>query len=342
MEQKKIRDFGIIIGSIKTGPLNKITDVAGVTVGHCTIKDEAHNTGVTVVVPSAGNIFKDKLIAASYVLNGFCKSLGLLQVDELGVIETPIMLTNTLNVGLVHDAVVEYMISHYDPSITSVNPIVCECNDQHFNIIKDRVIKKEDVYQALGSANVNFLEGNHGAGRGTLCYDLKGGIGSASRMIQMDDQEFTFGVLVQTNHGHIDDFILNHHPIGNQISQKISAMDHHDSGSIVTVIATDLPVSSRQLKRIIKRASVGLVHTGSYIGHRSGEVMIGFSTANKINYESPHDLTTIQIINENSIEKAFRAVAEATEEAILNSLITAQTMPGLDHKDRYSLKEFLK
>lgn len=185
------------------------------------------------------------------------------------------------------------------------------------------------------------MEGNVGAGRGTLCYDLKGGIGSASRIIQIDHQEFTFGILVQTNHGHIDDFVLHHNPIGRQISKKISASDHQASGSIVTVIATDLPVSSRQLKRIIKRASIGLIHTGSYIGHRSGEVMIGFSTANKINYESPRELTTIQIINENSIEKAFRAVAEATQEAILNSLVCSDSMTGLDQQLRYSLKDFL-
>ncbi|MEA4849130.1 MAG: P1 family peptidase, partial [Clostridiaceae bacterium] len=198
-KQKRIEDYGIRVGELPKGKLNKITDIAGIRVGHCTIDNEENKTGVTVILPSENNIYTDKFIAASYVLNGFGKSLGLMQVDELGSMESVIALTNTLNVGLVHDAVVEYMIKECEKDgveIESVNPLVFECNDSYLNNIRLRAVRKEHVFKAIENAAINFEEGDIGAGKGMSCHHLKGGIGSASRRITLDEQAFTVGVLV--------------------------------------------------------------------------------------------------------------------------------------------------
>lgn len=343
MNNKKLTDYNITIGTLPKGPLNKITDVKGIKVGHCTIDTDQHKTGVTVIMPSQKNIFENKFIAASFVLNGFGKTLGLVQIDELGTLETPIAITNTLNVGLVHDAVVDYMINtcrKENISIRSINPIVCECNDGGLNNIQERAVQKEHVYKAIENACTNFDEGDVGAGKGTVCYGLKGGIGSSSRIVELDGRKYTVGVLVQSNHGILDDLIVNHKTVGKDIRNYLDT-NVVDKGSIITILATDIPLTDRQLKRIIKRTSVGLARTGSFIGHGSGEVMIGFSTANIINHSEKNEVVHMDILNENCIDKIFRAAAECEEEAVLHSLVASDTVTGFDKTTKHSINEFL-
>ena len=339
--QKRIRDYGINIGTMPTGKLNKITDVEGVLVGHSTIKNEKYNTGCTVIVPTWNNIFEKKLVAATFVHNGYGKTAGTIQVDELGTLETPIALTNTLNVGLVADAVIEHMVDRCKRegvNVRSMNPVVGECNDSALSTIVDRPVKKENVFEAFETASRDFEEGNVGAGTGTRCYGFKGGIGSASRIVELEGKEYTLGVLVQSNYGATKDLMINGKPIGEEVIKVVNG-EACDKGSIMVIVATDIPLTSRQLKRVIKRASVGIARLGSYIGHGSGEVFIGFSTANII--DSKNELMTINCINEDSLDKLFRACGEATEEAILNSMVCANKARELSGKVIHSLAEFL-
>lgn len=330
------------IGKLEKGKRNLITDVPGVLVGHCTIDNERHKTGVTVVMPCSDDIFREKMIAASHVLNGFGKTAGLMQIEELGTLETPIALTNTLNVGLVHDAIVEYMCRNAEENnyaITSVNPVVCECNDGSLNDIRHRQVGQNEVFTAISNAADTFAEGDVGAGKGMTCHGLKGGIGSSSRIVEIEGERFTVGVLVLTNHGKLSDLTICGNPIGKEIEEKIQAENVPDKGSCIMIVATDLPVTSRQLKRIIKRCSVGLARVGSYIGHGSGEVMIGFSTANRIPEEA--GCMNLRCIHESQIDLAFRAVGEATEEAVLKSMLNAKSVIGYNGTVRRSLAEFL-
>ena len=339
--KKRIRDYGINIGAMPTGKLNKITDVEGILVGHSTIKNEKYNTGCTVIVPCEHNIFEKKLVAATFVHNGYGKTAGTIQIDELGTLETPIALTNTLNVGLVADAVIEYMVNRCQKegvNVRSMNPVVGECNDSALSTIVDRPVKKENVFEAFETASRDFEEGNVGAGTGTRCYGFKGGIGSASRIVELDEKEYTLGVLVQSNYGATKDLMINGKPIGEEVIKVVNGKAC-DKGSIMVIVATDIPLTSRQLKRVIKRASVGIARLGSYIGHGSGEVFIGFSTANII--DSKKEIMTINCINEDSIDKIFRAAGEATEEAILNSMVCAGSARELSGKKIHSLSEFL-
>ncbi len=337
---KRIRDYGIIIGNGTPGKRNKITDVPGVKVGHTTIDTPDHKTGVTVILPCEDNPFKTKLTAAAYVHNGFGKTQGILQIEELGTLETPIALTNTLNVGKVHDAVVEYMIEWCKEDgveVKSINPVVGECNDSKMNKIQERVIGIPEVYAAFASACEDFEEGAVGAGTGTICFDCKGGIGSASRVMEFGGKVYTLGVLVQSNFGRGGDLRLNGRCIGEEIKAKIKESEY-DKGSIIMIIATDLPVSDRQLKRIIKRCGAGLSRCGSNMGHGSGDIMIGFTTANRISSENKEPIN-IQIMPELKLEMAFRAASDAAEEAILNSLAAAKTTTGYKGETRYSLTE---
>ena len=333
--------MNVKVGRMERGNLNSIGDVPGVKVGHCTVVNERHNTGVTVILPCSDDIFKRKMVAAQHVLNGFGKTAGLMQIAELGTLETPIALTNTLNVGKVHDAMVEYMCQQAEQngySITSINPVICECNDASLNDIRHRAVEAEHVFAAIESAASSFEEGAVGAGRGMTCHDLKGGIGSSSRLVEIDGEEYTIGVLVQTNHGSLSDLRIDGKPIGVDIERKIHE-DTPDQGSCIMIVATDIPVTSRQLTRIIRRCSVGLARLGSYIGHGSGEVMIGFSTANRIPEKA--GCFSLRCIHEGQINKAFRAVAEATEEAVLRSMYYAEEVTGFSGKVRRSLREFL-
>jgi len=343
VEQKRISDYGIRIGRIPKGERNKISDVPGVTVGHSTIRDDTHNTGVTVILPMEGNIFADKLVAASYVHNGFGKTAGTIQIDELGTLETPIALTNTLNVGMVSDAVVQYMIDRCAEdgiALASVNPVVGECNDAGLNAITDRAVTAVHVREAIAGASADFAEGNVGAGAGTQCYGLKGGIGSASRLVELDGKTYTLGVLVQSNYGATADLMLDGKPAGKQISRWISEQEC-DKGSIMVILACDVPLTARQLRRVIKRCSVGIARLGSYIGHGSGEVFIGFSTANVIPRDAG-EILQLSCIREDKINLLFRAAGEATEEAILNSMVCAEKVQAPNGKTVQSLKDFLE
>ncbi len=344
MKKKRIRDYDIQIGSLQTGHLNSISDIPGVTVGHSTIDTPTHKTGVTVINPCQENIFANKLVASSYVLNGFGKTTGLLQINELGTLESPIALTNTLNVGLVQDSLVSYTLTcckKDDTPISSYNPVVGECNDCFLNNIKERVVKEEHVLEAFANACTDFDQGDVGAGKGTICYGLKGGIGSASRKITFDGHDYHLGVLVQSNFGKTEDLIINGMEIGKNIKDKITP-SVTDKGSIISVIATDLPLSSRQLGRILKRAAIGLGRTGSHVGHGSGDIMIGFSTANVIKSSSTSATMNLKILNEDLMDLPFQAVIEAEEEAVLNSLIAADTVVGYQGEIRYGLAPFLE
>lgn len=343
--QKRIRDYGIKIGRLETGALNKITDVKGVTVGHSTINEGSLKTGVTAIHPHEGNIFKNKVVGATYVMNGFGKTIGTVQVEELGTIETPILLTNTLSVGECTNSLLSYMVEQNEEigdTTGTVNPIVCECNDMFINDIRAFGVKKDHVYEAIHTAGVDFLEGSVGAGTGMKCFGLKGGIGSSSRVVSYPHGTYTIGALVLSNFGELQNLTIDGGHVGKKIKEKLSNQSNEgDKGSIIMVIATDLPVTARQLKRIIKRAGVGLSRTGSYLGNGSGDIIIGFSTINKINHESKDELVTVSAIHENDIDQAFMAAADATEEAILNSMITADTTIARNGSTVYSLKEFI-
>ncbi len=330
MDHKRARDYGIKVGHLPTGHKNKITDVPGVTVGHCTIDASEHKTGVTIVMPCTENPFFHKLPAAAFVLNGFGKTAGLVQIDELGTLETPIALTNTLNVGPVWDAVAEYMIdlcAKENHRLRSVNPVICECNDGTLNKIQERVVTAEHVHSAISNASSDFEEGSIGAGRGMICHDLKGGIGSASRQIEVDGKLYTVGVLVLTNHGNLSDLTIGGKNIGADLAQKLNKHEP-DQGSCIAIAATDLPLDSRQLGRVAKRISVGLARLGSFIGHGSGEVFIAFSTANAFDSRDPNKLRQGIMFSEDEMNLPFRAVAECAEEAVLNSILTAETTIG--------------
>lgn len=335
---KRAEDLGIKIGSMKKGKLNKITDVSGVKVGHTTIKNDLNKTGVTVIIPHEKNVFDYKAVASAFVLNGFGKTSGLIQVEELGNIETPIALTSTLNVGLVMDSLVEYTLKNATSEITSVNPVVMECNDGRINSPFNRVVKSEHVFSALENATLDFEEGDVGAGTGMICYGLKGGIGSSSRIVPIGDG-YTVGVLVQTNFGSLKDLIVGDKNIGETI--KNESQNNEEKGSVIVVIATDIPLSSRQLKRVIKRASVGLARTGSFIGHGSGEVFLGFTTANVLYGNEKEDIVSYSVINENKMNLIFRAVAEATQEAVLNSMLMSSGAVERNGKRVASLNEFI-
>ena len=321
------------IGSLPHGAGNRITDVPGVRVGHCTVDEGNCHTGVTVVMPPVRNPYTDKLTAASSVFNGYGKTLGLVQVDELGTLETPIALTNTLNVGRVHDAMVSWMLKTCEEDgirLTSVNPVVCECNDSRISEIARRPVGEREVFDAIASASEAFEQGAVGAGRGTVCYGMKGGIGSSSRRMELDGQVYTMGVLVQSNYGASSDFRQVCLPEG---------LSESDQGSIILIVATDLPLSSRQLRRVLRRTSVGMARLGSYIGHGSGEIAVGFTTAPRENHGSFRIETVLQ---EDRMNLPFRAAGECAEEAILQSLWNAQPDTALDGSPVPSLHRFLK
>ena len=261
----------------------------------------------------------------------------------MGTIETPIALTNTLNVGRIHDAMVGYMIDRCQRDgvrLTSVNPVVCECNDAGLNDIQRRDLGPEHLLRAIDDARADFAEGDVGCGKGMVCHSLKGGVGSASRQLEIDGRLYTIGVLVQSNHGSLKDLNIAGRPAGRIIDAALNASSP-DKGSIISVIATDIPLTARQLGRVIRRASVGLARLGSYIGHGSGEIMLGFTTANRMPHAAESGLLSLRALAEDRIDPLFRAVAEAEEEAVLNSMVTANAVTGFDGTVKRSLREFM-
>jgi len=339
--KKRIRDYNIFIGTLETGELNSITDVPGVKIGHVTLDNKDIKTGVTALLPHDGNLFKKKVIASSHVINGYGKSIGLMQINEMGTIETPIILTNTFSIGTAFNAVIEFMLKdNKDIGTTTgtINPIICECNDGYLNNIRKQNIEKSHVIEAINNASKEFKEGSVGAGCGMSCLGLKGGIGTASRVIIMQNIKYTVGSLVLTNFGKGEDLLIDGIKAGKFITKNDNLSD---KGSIIMIISTNIPLNERQLKRINKRAVVGLIRTGSYIGNGSGDIVISFTTANKINHYEKRDIVHSKIINENKIDLIFRAVAESVEESILNSLISANPTIGRDNNTKKSLKEFI-
>lgn len=337
-----IENIELKIGKLPRGKKNLITDVKGVKVGHKTLDSGKIKTGVTAIIPHNDNIFKEKLICSSYVINGFGKSIGLVQIDELGTLETPIILTNTLSVGTCSTALVKYMLKeNKDIGVTTgtVNPVVCECNDGYLNDIRGLHVKEEDVFEAIENAGIDFKEGNVGAGTGMSCYQLKGGIGSASRVLKLDDKEYTIGSLVLSNFGLKEDLLIDGIKVGEQILEK--EVEELEKGSIIIILATDIPMNERQLKRVAKRVPIGLARTGSHIGNGSGDIVIAFSTANRIKHYEERDIVSIKIINENIIDKVFRGVIECVEEAVISSLLHSEKTIGTSEHKRESLKKYI-
>ncbi|MCR6096249.1 P1 family peptidase [Salipaludibacillus agaradhaerens] len=345
LNQRRLRDYGIKIGKLEPGALNSITDVKGVKVGHKTLSNDQMQTGVTAIIPHGGNIFLDKFKAASYIINGYGKSTGLMQLNELGTIETPIILTNTLNVGVAADGLVEYMLTHNQEignTTGTVNPVVCECNDMQLNDIRQKYVQKQDILDAIQTASSHFLEGSVGAGRGMVCYTLKGGIGTASRIMPLPYGTYSLGVLVLTNFGQLPDLSMNGRPLGKELLHKTEEnLMMKDKGSIVIIVATDLPVSQRQLQRVIKRSVTGLSRTGANLANGSGDVVVGFSTATIIPHHKKNSLIKMHILHDEDLDIPFKAVGEATEEAILNSLITAEAVTGKNGASRPALRDLV-
>ena len=337
-----IENIKLKIGKLQKGKNNLITDVKGVKVGHKTLDNGNIKTGVTAIIPHSDNIFREKLICSSYVINGFGKSVGLVQINELGTLETPIILTNTLSVGTCSTALVKYMLKENDDigvTTGTVNPVVCECNDGYLNDIRGLHVKEEDVFDAIENAEINFKEGNIGAGTGMSCYQLKGGIGSASRVLKLDDKEYTIGSLVLSNFGLKEDLLVDGIKVGEKILEKES--EELEKGSIIIILATDIPMNERQLKRIAKRVPIGLARTGSHIGNGSGDIVIAFSTANRIKHYEYRDIVSIKITNENIIDKVFRGVIECVEEAVISSLLHSEKTIGTSEHKRESLKKYI-
>lgn len=336
----RTRDIGLKIGILPTGPLNSITDVVGVTVGQTTfIKGDNIRTGVTAIVPHGGNLFRAKVHGAVFVGNGFGKLAGSTQVNELGEIETPILLTSTLSVPKAGDFLMDYMLGlPGNENVGSINPLVAETNDGYLNDIRGRHITRDDVFNALKSAKSGPVqEGTVGAGTGTVAFGWKGGIGTASRKLPESLGGYTVGILVQSNYGGV--LSIDGVPVGEELGKYYlkdavgstgNTADPSADGSIIIVIATDAPVDHRQLNRMAARSMSGLARTGSSMTNGSGDYAIAFSTANRINANDR--IRSVQVLGNDSMSPLFQAVIEATEEAIYNSMFRATTVTGKDNR----------
>lgn len=335
----RARDLGLGCGVLPVGARNAITDVPGVLVGHCTLAEGDIRTGVTAIRPHGGDVFRDRPVAASYVLNGFGKSIGLMQVDELGQLETPILLTNTLSVGTCGTALIRRAIAE-NPQIgrrtSTVNPVVGECNDGWLNDIQALAVSEADALAALDAAAADFASGAVGAGAGMSCFGLKGGIGSSSRQVTLDRTLHHLGVLVLANFGRAGDLTL---PDGRRVDP--AGVPQAERGSVIVVIATDIPLDHRQLRRMIRRAGVGLARVGSFWGHGSGDVCIGFCTANRTQPDAAGDILPMRVLAEGRIDALFQAVADATQESVLDALAAADTTQGRDGHTRIGLRHAL-
>ena len=334
-ERPRLREFGIKTGVLAPGPLNAITDVIGVRVGHITlIEGRDIRTGVTAILPHEGNIFQEKVPAAVYIANAFGKLTGSTQVDELGSLETPIVLTNTLSVPTAADALIDYVLAlPGNESVQSVNPVVGETNDGWLNDIRGRHVKKEHVLEAVHRAVGGPMEeGNVGAGTGTTCFDFKGGIGTSSRRLPDARGGYTVGVLVQTNFGGVFQIkgVLVRDLLGQ--GEPEPSTGAKSDGSCFVVVATDAPLDARNLKRLAKRALLGIARTGGYYSHGSGDYAVAFSTAREVRipYRAAGLTQTVTLLRDEQLSPLFLAAAEATEEAILNSLFKAERLEGKD------------
>ncbi len=336
------KNCGIKLGGhFEPGARNLISDVDGVTVGHFTrsSEDGSVNTGVTVIMPHQGNIFREKLFAGSAVINGFGKTAGLVQIDELGTLESPVFMTNTLSVGTVLSGAVRYMLSlcpEIGDTTGTVNCLVTECNDGYLNDIRGLHVEEEDVFKAIENASADFEEGAVGSGRGMKMMGLKGGIGSASRLFTAGDRQYVIGALAMTNYGSMRDLTI----AGEKVGERISKEAGEDKGSCIIVIATDAPLTDRQLRRLANRSAHALARTGSYSGNGSGDVAIAFSTANRIPHGQKEAVLEIACLHEDNMSVVFEAGVEAMEEALISSLMHADTTAGFKDRVLKSLKEY--
>ncbi|MCA1322810.1 P1 family peptidase [Herbaspirillum sp. alder98] len=318
------------IGRLPAGPRNSIADVAGVSVGHCTLADGPVQTGVTVITPHAGNPFTHKLPAAVAVINGFGKSAGLVQIEELGTLESPIALTNTFAVGTVLTAQVRHAIARNPEcgrSQPTVNAVVMECNDGYLNDLHAFAVQETHFEQAFAACSADVAQGSVGAGRGMSSFELKGGIGSASRIA---DERYTVGTLVLSNFGKLPDLVLDGRPLGRELAARGACDEAPEQGSIIIIIATDAPLDARQLKRLAVRSGAGLARTGSVYGHGSGDIALAFSTA------QPGAL-----LADHLLDPLFHAVADSVEQAIVNALFAADSVTGRDGHQRVALRDLL-
>jgi D-aminopeptidase len=354
----RAREAGVIVGILPPGPLNSITDVNGVLVGHNTIiRGDNVRTGVTAILPHNGNLFREKVPGAVFIGNAFGKLAGSTQVNELGEIETPIMLTSTLNVPRVADAVIDYMLSvPGNEDVQSINPLVGETNDGYLNDIRGRYVGREEVFGAIKNARGGMIEeGAVGAGTGTVAFGFKGGIGTSSRKLPVSLGSYTVGVLVQTNFGGI--LAINGAPVGRELGryylkEQLSGADFSRckpgqqsssdlslcppaDGSIIIVIATDAPLDHRNLQRLAARAMMGLARTGAAGSNGSGDYVIAFSTAPESRIltaaNNRNSKSNATLLSNEAMSPLFLAVIEATEEAIYNSLFRATTTTGRGH-----------
>ncbi len=337
-QTKRARDYGIVIGVLKTGKNNAITDVDGVEVGHTTlIIGDSIRTGVTAILPHKDNIFQLKVPAAMHIGNGFGKLTGYSQVKELGNIETPIILTNTLSVPTASNALISYTLGLPDnQGVLSVNPVVGETNDGWLNVIRGRHVNEEHVLAAIQNARGGIVEeGNVGAGTGTICFGYKGGIGTSSRVLPASLGGYTIGVLVQTNFGGILE--INGVPIGEELKNypyRNRILNEAD-GSCMIILITNAPLCARNLERLAKRAIMGLAKTGGIASNGSGDYVIALSTAkNNLISDSEESLFyKSEVLRNEDVTPLFLAAIEGTEEAIINSIFAAKTMIGRDgHK----------
>lgn len=345
--RKRLRDLGLSAGRFPTGTLNAITDLPGVFVGHSTIVHGQGRrirgagpvrTGVTAILPQAGESFLKPAVGGAFVLNGAGEMSGLIQVLEWGLIETPVLLTNTLAVGTASDACVQYLVQRH-PGIGDehdvVIPLVGECDDSFLNDIAGGHVQTEHVLAALeGARSGPVAEGSVGGGTGMVSFDLKGGIGTSSRKLPASEGGYTVGVLVMTNFGRVEDLRIDGFPVGLHLAPRFatSPKRRNPDGSIIAVLGTDAPLTSHQVSRLCKRAALGIGRTGSYAAHGSGEIVLGFSTANTRRRDAEEREFTITVLSDRFIDPLYQAVIECTEEAILNALCMAEPMEGLnDH-----------
>ncbi len=341
--RKRLRDLGIKIGKLPTGPLNALTDVPGVKVGHSTIirgtgkpgtRRGAVRTGVTAILPSGGSEYTSSIKGGAFVLNGAGEVSGLTQVLEWGLIETPILLTNTLSVGSCGESLVKHMVQRY-PEIGDrhdvVIPIVGECDDSWLNDIAGTHVVYKNVIEALENAHTGpIAEGSVGGGTGMITCDFKAGIGTSSRVVSVGKESYSVGVLVMSNFGEMEDLRLDGFPIGKKLSPKFFDYQRRrfNYGSIIAVLGTDAPFTVHQLNRMAKRVGLGIGKVGSYAANGSGEIILTFSTANKIERFGDNPYYTFQALHDTYINPFYIAAIEATEEAIWNSLCMADSMHG--------------
>ena len=349
--KEKAPNFNIRIGVLQSGKSNSITDVSGVMVGHTTIiKADSIRTGVTAILPHNGNLFQQKVPAAVYTGNGFGKLAGTTQIKELGNIESPIILTNTLSVATAMNGVVSFTLAQKgNENVQSVNAVIGETNDGYLNDIRGRHVKEADVFAAINNAaSGKIAEGNVGAGTGTVCFGFKGGIGTASRVLPKRSGGYTVGVLVQTNFGGV--LQVDGVPVGEELKKYYlqDQLNETPDGSCMIIVATDAPLDARNLERLAKRAFMGLAKTGGIASNGSGDYIIAFSTDSTLRIPSnSSEKLTQTVLSNDAMSPLFMAAIEATEEAIINSLLAAETMTGkngriIEALPKEKLKEILK